>query len=547
MKRVALTIAAALLLGTQSYGQMAAGRLVRMSDFAITDMAQFSQYDYTLGTARSAAMGGAFVSLGADLSSMALNPAGLGMYRSSEFGLTPSLTWSKTDDRFLDGPYVTNSAEQNATRFALGNVGLALNLYQSTGSLTSVTVGFGYQKLADFNYRSSVGSNGWEISINDVFAHQLRGISSAHLSTENGRNPWNDPALAPNMWGAAAAWQTWAVDGNVDYTANLLPGALTDNMLINRTRGSLGEFDISVGMNFSNRLYLGFTMGIQDLYYRQELLYEEHYDQPYYGDDARLRYMQYDQQLAYNGTGVNFKAGMIYRPIEALRIGVAVHSPTLMTLDREYRIKNFYTEMQDDFNYESWSDYLAWRYEYASPTRLMAGVSYQLGQFALLAADYERVWYNGMRLQESDEYYLPQSERDAIKQDVKYSFRGTDNLRLGMEIKPTPQLALRLGYTMSSSPISGRDNVAPSSQSAISTIDNPIITSSHSLSGGIGYRWGGFSLDAAYVQTHYDVSNYAMFWYHEGSYGGAPTYLSSGTVASSMTRGLATLTLGFRF
>ena len=57
-------------------------------------MLKLSQYNYSFGTARSAALGGAFTSLGADLASMAINPAGLGMYQSSDVGFSPSVTSS---------------------------------------------------------------------------------------------------------------------------------------------------------------------------------------------------------------------------------------------------------------------------------------------------------------------------------------------------------------------------------------------------------------------------------------------------------------------
>lgn len=40
------------------------------------------------GTARFIGMGGAFTSLGSDLSCMTQNPAGLGLYRHSDIGLT---------------------------------------------------------------------------------------------------------------------------------------------------------------------------------------------------------------------------------------------------------------------------------------------------------------------------------------------------------------------------------------------------------------------------------------------------------------------------
>ncbi len=41
------------------------------------------------GTARSMGFGNALGSVGGDFSSLSVNPAGLGVYRSSEFTLTP--------------------------------------------------------------------------------------------------------------------------------------------------------------------------------------------------------------------------------------------------------------------------------------------------------------------------------------------------------------------------------------------------------------------------------------------------------------------------
>jgi hypothetical protein len=54
------------------------------------DALRYSQI-YPGGTARSTAMGGAFGALGGDFYSASLNPAGLGVYRSSEFTFTPEL------------------------------------------------------------------------------------------------------------------------------------------------------------------------------------------------------------------------------------------------------------------------------------------------------------------------------------------------------------------------------------------------------------------------------------------------------------------------
>ena len=56
------------------------------------DLFTLSQQQFNFGTARSMGMAGAFTSLGADMASMVVNPAGLGMYRRGEVALTPMVT-----------------------------------------------------------------------------------------------------------------------------------------------------------------------------------------------------------------------------------------------------------------------------------------------------------------------------------------------------------------------------------------------------------------------------------------------------------------------
>ena len=59
------------------------------------DVLRYSQLTFG-GTSRSVAMGGAFGALGADFSSLSINPAGIGLYRKSEVSLTPGFFTQKT-------------------------------------------------------------------------------------------------------------------------------------------------------------------------------------------------------------------------------------------------------------------------------------------------------------------------------------------------------------------------------------------------------------------------------------------------------------------
>ena len=64
-----------------------------------SDALRYGRYYYT-GTARYAAMGGAFGALGADISNLSNNPAGLGMFRKNQITLTPGVSINSSKSIF---------------------------------------------------------------------------------------------------------------------------------------------------------------------------------------------------------------------------------------------------------------------------------------------------------------------------------------------------------------------------------------------------------------------------------------------------------------
>ncbi|NCU36173.1 TonB-dependent receptor, partial [Candidatus Falkowbacteria bacterium] len=74
-----------------------------------------------IGTARYVGMAGAYGAIGADFSSISTNPAGLGLYKKSEFTITPSINFSNTESA-----YQGTTMDDGRNRFALGNVGVVL-------------------------------------------------------------------------------------------------------------------------------------------------------------------------------------------------------------------------------------------------------------------------------------------------------------------------------------------------------------------------------------------------------------------------------------
>lgn len=508
---------AAVALSVSASAQVFGGLTLGQSDFLITDMVQYSQFTTNYGTARSTAMAGAFTSLGADLSSMSINPAGLGMYRSSEVGMTLGMN-------FNSSKFATPYGENSRNRFSLNNFGAACNLYQSSGSLTSFTFGASYTKLADFNYRLSARTPNSVASIADMFEQQLSGVRQSSLKGD----VYN--VQPQHLWGAVLAYKNYLIDpdpnNDSEYiTSSIAPDASVEHLSQVDSRGNLSEFNFSGGFNVRNKVYFGFSIGIVGLDHDKTVFYGESYTNNGLSLDAEgnvigisdnrpsdvpLIYTDYIQRVIADGTGVNFKAGVIYRPIDGLRLGAAIHTPTAMVIDRRYQGQMFVKAfdvpndqyVESDYNVQ-YTDELRSTCEFYTPTRLLLGASYTFGQMAILAVDYERTWYNGMRLDMNAGHVAKNSYKEA----VKANFKGVNTLRAGLEFRPLPTLAFRAGYAYYGTMMRDKEAI----------FDNPIESSTSSASVGVGFNFGRCALDLTYVYQNTELSTYDLFYYQNAS------------------------------
>ncbi len=514
------------------------------------------------GTARAMGMGGAFVSLGADLTSMSLNPAGLGMYRRSEFAITPLVAVSRAE--------TANTASWGSNskgRFTLGNIGAALNVYQNaTKKVTSITLGFGLNRMADFNTRYSYSSespfsNQPVASIADLFAAQFNrgeGGQTIYPQPQQDGNPNGKLDFAdPYFWPAVLGYKNAMIRVNPN-TGAWERDAIGNNASIRRSvdvlnTGSVNEFDISLGMNINNFIYVGATIGIQSVHKRSEMVYGEDYgyfDNPeglaYAADGsvcpAQLNYADIWQRTDLDGSGLNFKLGAVIRPTQGLRLGVAFHTPTYYSLDRSYRAgTDYYLQSNnDDYSFEDriespvQYDEGANSWEFISPSRLMFGASYAFGNFAVVSVDYERDWYNGIRVKGHPQA-IDMTKED-YKLDFKENFCATNSIRAGIEFKPMPVFALRVGGGYTSSML--RDESL--------AYEFPQSTDSYYITAGLGANLSkNIVFDLAYQYLSQQQSQYRLFYSYDQAAGAF--IASSDLYNTSLTRHFISMTIGFRF
>ena len=115
-----------------------------------TDALRFNRNDL-MGTARSQAMAGAYGAVGADLSSMSINPAGMAVYRATEIGLSLGVNVIKDESEF----YQSNGSDDRV-RVPFDQIGAAFSIgrmREEGGGLYSSNMFIGYNRLADFSSR----------------------------------------------------------------------------------------------------------------------------------------------------------------------------------------------------------------------------------------------------------------------------------------------------------------------------------------------------------------------------------------------------------
>ena len=122
-----------------------------MNAQTIYDVTKMTEKDLN-GTARFVGMGGAMGALGGDISTIATNPAGIGIYRSNDatvsFGFSSIGTESK---------YGGNTFNSDKNRWQLDNAGFVLsNKIGNQTVLRYVNFGFNYHRAKSFNKMTSM-------------------------------------------------------------------------------------------------------------------------------------------------------------------------------------------------------------------------------------------------------------------------------------------------------------------------------------------------------------------------------------------------------
>lgn len=424
------------------------------------------------GTARSGGMGNAFGALGGDFTSVGINPAALGIYRSGELALSPYFGVNQVESRYLQ-----SLLSDNKYKMAFSNLSYVATLKSGAKSetgLVSVNIGVGYNRLADFSSNILVEGHNAHSSFLDHIAE------NANLG-----GSWSEyyEELASKV-------DLLQYDTQLkEYWHDIEEDGYGQSQRKSYSRkGAMDEYTLGVGLNFSHKVYVGASLGIVDLYFKEstELTEWDANNNILYFNDFR-----FNSSLRTAGTGFNAKIGVIFKPINEVRLGASIHTPTFFSMN-----DNFETSMQSSITYDdgktethsAYSPYSDYDYDLETPFRATFSGAVILAKKGLLSVDYELVNYSAAKFRNGGDGYAYVNEN----KDIKEVYKSTGNIRLGGEYRLTDAFSARAGYEYY--PSAYKSGAFNSNQPNADMNFNV-----YSL--GFGYKTNGFFFDVAYRHT----------------------------------------------
>ncbi|MDO4511875.1 MAG: hypothetical protein Q4B68_08680 [Bacteroidales bacterium] len=503
------------------------------------DALQMSQTELR-GTSRFQSMAGAFGALGGDISTLNQNPAGIGVYRSSDANVTVNIDMNSSK---------TPSVSESKTKFTAPSVGYVGAIKLNNDVLQSLNIGFSFSRQMDYERRFKGYHNGAANSVTNFIAANTGQWTEDELGQAADYNPYYKTS-AP--WASILSYNSYLINNNGGRWQGLY-GDGTDayNEFEVQQKGHKDEYSVNLGGNVLNKVYWGVGIGIVDFTYD---CYQ------YYGEDLKNAYIAdindgsivngsanfgYENLLHTVGTGYNFKMGVIVKPVNELRFGAAFHTPTYFNMKDNYKSNASFAMESDELNkYHGVNEtgekgyYDVIRYKFKTPWRFIGSVAAVVGKSAILSFDYEYVDAPTMRVCDEAGY-----DYATTTSNIKSYLKASHIFRVGAEFRVTPNVSLRGGYSLQKSPVV--DAVRNNQMNVVTVNSNPVYefdNDTQYITAGIGYRYGSFYFDLAYVHKQ-RKSQYNAFSPMVWSGGIEPNVYSE--VKDDTNR--ISLTAGFRF
>ena len=437
------------------------------STLTAQDVQRFAERQIA-GTARYVGMGGAMTAIGGDPSAVLDNPAGLGLYRRSEM----AITLDETIDQTIQSLNV--SEQYSRARLGIPHTSAVWSLGNpdKQHGIIFNNIMFSIHRLASFNRDVVVKGEG--LGLVETMCRKTDGLPEIDLKPDNASqyDPWYNEEVG---WLSILGYETCLIDPDTSFGSyKWIPTVdFTNGTLSVSESGSCDQYTLSWASNINNQWYVGLSVNVPTLSYTKHIsLYEAYRD-----NSAELRSMYHA-----SGVGVGGSVGLIYRPVQGLRVGASFQTPTVMMLSVQTE-GDMYSAI-NGVNYEYLTPASGVIYsKIFTPLRASVGVAGQIGNTGLVSLQYDYA-------------------HSADMYDVH-------TLRLGAEAQVHASIFLNAGYVYESSFVQEQLPVGLSYKSIRTDTDSRFCGGTQYASVGLGYRNNRIAAHVAYQYRWQLLHQYA--------------------------------------
>lgn len=504
-------------------------------------------YPISSGTARTQAIGGANISLGGDISSAFINPAGIAQFKTNELVLSPGFNFNKYKINYNDTITKGNKSKLNGGTsgvifsFGGGRYGRSRN---------NTTLALAVNQTANFNTRFTYGGRNLNSSYTEKW---LEEISYSGVSTI-------DEVRSRFPLGASQAYESYLIDivntpngdqliTNADISKNI------NQQFAYETKGGMTELAAALAWNSNDKVLYGVTIGIPIVQYDRQTVVTE--TDGTGNTDNDFESFRFTENLATRGGGINAKLGVLFKPVEYFRIGLTFHTPTVMALT-DYadatitsNIENYSRRLNNDPNRPTSYTYSTkdvneltgggdenrYSYQLVTPWRAGLGLSYVFREIsdvtkqkAFITGDVELINYKAMNYSSSSgsNDVSESNYFNGLNSSIDEMYKMAINARIGGELK-FKTLMVRAGFNFMGSPYN-RNFINDAFGE-----DLPGWRMTPSL--GLGYRDKGVFFDLTYAHA-FGRDFHVPYTLQDAAYPFAKNNISNGQVVA---------TVGFKF
>jgi long-subunit fatty acid transport protein len=444
------------------------------------------------GTARFAAMSGAFSALGGDLSAVSLNPAGSVIFANNQ--ATVSLGNFNTlnqSDYFGSRNEKTNNSldiNQAGAVFVFDN-----HDYKSDWKKFAVAINYENGLLSNKTFAAGVNRTN---SIDKYFLYYANGIQRRDIDASY----YYFDELNFREQQAYLGYNSYIIEANsaapteIGYYTNVSSNPTGNYAQQNAvtSKGYNGKLTFNAAAQYQDWLSIGLSLNSHFTDFRQNQSFTESNGNNKFSTGSTVNYINFNNEIYTYGTGFSFQTGAILKPSKEVRLGFAYESPTWYHLNDEFT-QSVYTK---GFGLSATPNPAVYGskttdpkvinvydpYTLRTPSKLTGSFAYIYKKSGLFSIDYAVKDYSKMEF--GPNYQFNDPTKNNTNNDIKAVLNSAKEIRVGAEIK-IKQWSIRGGGRYEESPYINKD----------------IVGDLKGLSGGLGYNWGATKLDFSYSRA----------------------------------------------